>query len=95
MRIIFCNDVDEGGSASYVYNMAEECQKRGHDIKVLTQTDDITILDNKWDLVIVHGMAEWQNKCIQHVHPNKLLWLAIRPTYSKDEYKNLKRNIEV
>ena len=89
MRIVFCNDVDEGGSASYVYNMAEECQKRGHDVEVLTETGDISMLDEKWDLVIVHGITEWQNQCIQRAHPNKLLWLAIRPTYSEDDYKAL------
>lgn len=89
MRIVFCNDVDEGGSASYVYNMAEECRKRGHNVKVLTETGDISILDDKWDLVIVHGITKWQNKCIQRAHPNKLLWLAIRPTYNEDDYKAL------
>ena len=89
MKILFCNDVDEGGSANYVYNMADECKKRGHTVEVLTETGDISILDDKWDLVIVHGMADWQNKCIHRAHPNKLLWLAIRPTYTEKEYKAL------
>ena len=89
MRIIFCNDVDVGGSANYVNNMADECASRGHDVKVLHMTDDLSILDDKWDLVIVHGMTEWQNKCIHRAHPNKLLWLPIRPTYTEDEYKAL------
>ena len=89
MRIIFCNDVDVGGSANYVNNMADECASRGHDVKVLHMTDDLSILDDRWDLVIVHGMTEWQNKCIHRAHPNKLLWLPIRPTYTEDEYKAL------
>ena len=94
MKILFCNDVDEGGSANYVYNMADECKKRGHTVEVLTETGDISILDDKWDLVIVHGMADWQNKCIHRAHPNKLLWLAIRPTYTEKEYKAMKKSVE-
>jgi len=89
MKILFCNDVDVGGSANYVYNMADECINRGHDVKVLHMTDDLSVLDAKWDLVIVHGMTGWQYKCIRRAHPNKLLWLAIRPTYTEDEYKAL------
>ena len=90
MKILFCNDVDVGGSAHYVRNMANECKRRGYTVSILNEKDDIAVLDDKWDLVIVHGITTWQNKCIQRAHPNKLLWLAVRPTGNADDYKAYK-----
>lgn len=57
----------EGGSEFYVRDMAEEMLHRGHDVTVLTHehqgdqngvkvsNDYVTILNQKWDMIFVHG----------------------------------------
>jgi len=56
-----------GGSEAFVQNMAEESQRQGHDVTVITQehkgdlngvkvtSNHMKLLENSYDLIIVHG----------------------------------------
>jgi glycosyltransferase involved in cell wall biosynthesis len=85
-----------GGSEYYVQNMAEEMLKRGHEVFVLSPTnqgdyngvkvlDDFYSLAEKWDLIIVHG-GDVQAQNIVHINANKMkspvLYLIIKPSDS-------------
>ena len=85
-----------GGSEYYVQNMAEEMLRRGHDVSVLAETHqgdyngvkvnkDYQILNEKWDLIIVHGGDVYYQNII-HFNGNKIkspvLYLIIKPSDS-------------
>jgi glycosyltransferase involved in cell wall biosynthesis len=85
-----------GGSEYYVANMAEEMLKRGHEVFVLSPTnqgdyngvkvlDDFYSLAEKWDLIIVHG-GDVQAQNIVHINADKMkspvLYLIIKPSDS-------------
>jgi glycosyltransferase involved in cell wall biosynthesis len=86
-----------GGSEYYVQNMAEEMLKRGHEVFVLSPTnqgdyngvkvlDDFYSLGEKWDLIIVHG-GDVQAQNIVHINAEKLrspvLYLIVKPSDSQ------------
>lgn len=86
-----------GGSEYYVRDMAEEMLKRKHDVTVLSHehkgdqngvvvsNDYNTILNQKWDLIIVHG-GDVISQNIIHVNADKLqspvLYLIVKPSDS-------------
>lgn len=86
-----------GGSEYYTQNMAEEMIKRKHDVTVLAHehqgdynsvtvsNDYNTILNQKWDLIIVHG-GDVISQNIIHVNADKLqspvLYLIVKPSES-------------
>lgn len=86
-----------GGSEYYVRDMAEEMQRRKHDVTVLAHehkgeqngvlvsNDYNTILNQKWDLIIVHG-GDCISQNIIHVNADKIqspvLYLIVKPSES-------------
>jgi glycosyltransferase involved in cell wall biosynthesis len=90
-----------GGSESNTHNIAVECLKRGHDVHVLVDEkssrkyegihvwNNMAFISEKWDLIIIHGSnIFWQNECIKRAcnSQNRVLWMPIRPMYSKIDY---------
>lgn len=85
-----------GGSEYYVQAMAEESLKRGYIVSVFTDqhkgdlngvtvTNDINILNNNFDLIIVHG-GNCKNQDIVHCNSNSIkspiLYMLILPSTS-------------
>ena len=86
-----------GGSEYYVQNMAEELLKRKHDVTVLAHehqgdyngvkvsNDYNTILNQKWNLIIVHG-GDVISQNIIHINADKIqspvLYLIVKPSDS-------------
>jgi glycosyltransferase involved in cell wall biosynthesis len=86
-----------GGSEYYVRDMAEEMQRRKHYVTVLAHehqgdqngvivsNDYNTILNQKWDLIIVHG-GDVISQNMVHVNADKLqspvLYLIVKPSES-------------
>ena len=85
-----------GGSEYYVQAMAEESLKRGHSVSVFTDmhngdlngvrvTNDINILNNNFDLIIVHG-GNCKNQDIIHFNSDHIqspiLYMLILPSTS-------------
>jgi glycosyltransferase involved in cell wall biosynthesis len=86
-----------GGSEYYVQNMAEEMLKRKHQVTVLAHEhqgnlNDITVsndyntlLNQKWDLIIVHG-GDVISQNVVHINAEKLqspvLYLIVKPSDS-------------
>lgn len=81
-----------GGSEYYVKNMAEETLKRGHEVWVYSDahkgdqngiklTSDISILNEKFDLIVVHGDCTTQNKVLENIEriPSPVLYMIIKP----------------
>ena len=87
-----------GGSEYYVRDMAEEMLKRKHDVTVLAHehkgdqndvkvsNDYNTILNQKWDLIIVHG-GDVISQNIIHMNAEKIqspvLYLIVKPSDSE------------
>ena len=87
-----------GGSEYYVQNMAEEMITRKHDVTVLAHehqgnqngvivsNDYNTILNQKWDMIIVHG-GDVISQNIIHINADKLkspvLYLIVKPSDSE------------
>ena len=86
-----------GGSEYYVQAMAEESLKRGHSVYVFTDmhkgdlngvhvTDDYNILNNNFDLIIVHG-GNCKNQDIVHYNSERIkspiLYMLILPSTSQ------------
>ena len=96
-----------GGSEYYVQNMAEEMLRRKHDVTVLAhehQGDQNgvivsnnynTILNQKWDLIIVHG-GDVISQNIIHINADKLrspvLYLIVKPSDSEVCVNGLKHH---
>lgn len=96
-----------GGSEYYVQNMAEEMLKRKHDVTVLAHehqgdyngvkvsNDYNTVLNQKWDLIIVHG-GDVISQNIIHVNADKLqspvLYLIVKPSESEVCLNGLKHH---
>ena len=86
-----------GGSEYYVQNMSEEMRRRGHDVTVLAHehqgnlngitvsNDYNTVLNEKWDLIIVHG-GDCISQNIVDVNADKIqspvLYLLVKPSES-------------
>jgi len=86
-----------GGSEYYVQNMAEEMLKRKHQVTVLAHehqgnlngitvsNDYNTLLNQKWDLIIVHG-GDVISQNIVHINSDKIqspvLYLIVKPSDS-------------
>ena len=94
-----------GGSEYYVRDMAEECQRRGHNVTVLANdhqgdqngipvsNDYLEVLNQPWDLIIVHGAdVISQNVVIANAHAiqSPILYMIIKPTESNVGLKGLK-----
>jgi glycosyltransferase involved in cell wall biosynthesis len=93
-----------GGSEYYVRDMAEEMLKRKHDVTVLAHehkgdqngvivTNDYnTILNQKWDLIIVHG-GDVISQTMVHINADKLrspvLYLIVKPSISQSCFHGL------
>ena len=87
-----------GGSEYYVRDMAEEMLKRKHDVTVLAHehkghqngvlvsNDYNTILNQKWDLIIVHG-GDVISQNMVHINAEKIqspvLYLIVKPSDSE------------
>lgn len=83
-----------GGSEVYVNNMAQECVKRGYDVTVLADThqgnvgkvtvnSDYKILDEVFDLIIVHGGdCSTQNVVHRKKQKSPVLYMIIYPSSS-------------
>jgi len=96
-----------GGSEYYVQNMAEEMLRRRHDVTVLAHehqgdqngiivsNDYNTILNQKWDLIIVHG-GDVISQNIIHINADKLrspvLYLIVKPSDSEVCVNGLKHH---
>lgn len=96
-----------GGSEYYVANMAEEMLKRKHDVTVLTHqhqgdyngikvsSDYNTILNQKWDLIIVHG-GDVISQNVIHTYSDKLqspvLYLIVKPSDTEICVQGLKNH---
>lgn len=96
-----------GGSEYYVQNMAEEMLRRKHDVTVLAHehqgdqngiivsNDYNTILNQKWDLIIVHG-GDVISQNIIHINADKLrspvLYLIVKPSDSEVCVNGLKHH---
>jgi glycosyltransferase involved in cell wall biosynthesis len=86
-----------GGSEYYTANMAEEMLRRGHDVTVLAHehkgnyngvsvsNDYNAILNQKWNLIVVHG-GDVISQNIIHINADKIispvLYLIIKPSES-------------
>jgi len=86
-----------GGSEYYVQNMAEEMLKRKHDVMVLAHehqgeyndvkvsNDYQQVLNQRWDLIIVHG-GDVISQNVVHVNADKIqspvLYLIVKPSES-------------
>lgn len=85
-----------GGSEYYVRDMAEETLSRGHDVTVLAHehqgnqngvnvTNDYQILNQKWDLIVVHG-GDCISQNIIHFNAAQIrspvLYMIIKPSES-------------
>jgi len=86
-----------GGSEYYVRDMAEEMTRRKHDVTVLAHehqgnqngvlvsNDYNTILNRKWDLIVVHG-GDVISQNIIHINADKIqspvLYLIVKPSES-------------
>lgn len=96
-----------GGSEYYVQNMAEEMLRRRHDVAVLAHehqgnyndvtvsNDYNTILNQKWDLIIVHG-GDVISQNIIHINADKLqspvLYMIVKPSDSEVCVQGLKQH---
>jgi glycosyltransferase involved in cell wall biosynthesis len=96
-----------GGSEYYVRDMAEESLKRGHEVAVLTQThqgdlngvrvsDDYqNILNEKWDLIVVHG-SDVISQDIVHINSHQLqspvCHMIIKPSDREIALHGMKHN---
>lgn len=96
-----------GGSEYYVQNMAEEMVKRKHQVTVLAHehkgnlndvivsNDYQTILNQKWDLIIVHG-GDVISQNVIHTYSDKLqspvLYLIVKPSESEVCVQGLKNH---
>jgi len=96
-----------GGSEYYTQCMAEEMLKRKHDVTVLAHehqgdyngvkvsNDYNTVLNQKWDLIIVHG-GDVISQNIIHVNADKLqspvLYLIVKPSDSEVCLNGLKHH---
>lgn len=86
-----------GGSEYYVQWMAEECVVRGHEVTVLTGehggdlngvrvTSDAMVLNELFDLIIVHGADVNVQDCVlSHIKQilSPILYLIIKPSNSE------------
>ncbi len=94
-----------GGSEYYVRDMAEEMLKRKHDVTVLAHehkgdqngvkvsNDYNTILNQKWDLIIVHGGDVISQNIVHHNAEqlqSPVLYLIVKPSESGICYNGLK-----
>lgn len=94
-----------GGSEYYVQNMAEEMLKRKHDVTVLAHehqgdyndvivsNDYNTILNQKWDLIIVHGGDVISQNIIHtnaHLIQSPILYMIVKPSESEVCLKGLR-----
>ena len=96
-----------GGSEYYVRDMAEEMLKRKHDVTVLAHehqgdqngvkvsNDYNTILNQKWDLIIVHG-GDVISQNVIHTYAEQMkspvLYLIIKPSESEICIQGLKQH---
>lgn len=96
-----------GGSEYYVQNMAEEMLIRGHDVTVLTHqhqgdyndikvsSDYNGILNQKWNLIIVHG-GDVISQNVIHTYSDKLqspvLYLIVKPSDTEICVQGLKNH---
>jgi len=96
-----------GGSEVNTQNMAEECQRRGHNVTVLTHehkgdlngvsvtSDYQGMLNKKWDLIIVHG-GDVISQNVVHINADKIqspvLYLLIKPSDSDICVEGLKKH---
>lgn len=85
-----------GGSEYYVQDMAEEAQKRGHDVTILADTigegNPIKVTNQHqiaqsedWDLIVVHGAdVVTQNIILANAHQisSPVLYMIIKPSDS-------------
>lgn len=90
-----------GGSENYVRDMAEETLSRGHEVCVFTGehkgdwngvrvTDVISVLNEKWDLIVVHGGdVGVQDFVLRHasVIESPILFMLILPSESQTYLK--------
>lgn len=86
-----------GGSEYYVQWMAEECQRRGHEVTVFTGqhagdlngvrvTSDGAIFNDPFDLIIVHGGDVYVQNAVLSAIPrltSPVLYLIIKPSDSQ------------
>jgi glycosyltransferase involved in cell wall biosynthesis len=86
-----------GGSEYYVRDMAEECHRRGHEVTVLAHehqgdqngitvsNDYDTILNELWDLIIVHG-GDVVSQNVVHANSDiiksSILYMIVKPSES-------------
>ena len=86
-----------GGSENYVRDMAEETLSRGHEVCVFTGehkgnwngvrvTDLVSVLNEKWDLVVVHGgdvgVQDFVLRNAPHIQ-SPILFMLILPSESQ------------
>ena len=93
-----------GGSENYVRDMAEETLARGHEVWVLAGrhqgdlngvrvTNDISVIEQKWDLIVVHGCdAGIQDDVLNRAEEIKspLLYMVILPSTSAAAMSGIK-----
>lgn len=93
-----------GGSEYYVRDMAEECLRRGHDVTVLAHehqgdqngvkvsNDYQAILNQPWNLIIVHG-GDVISQDVIHINAEKLrspvVYMIVKPSESEVCIKGL------
>jgi len=96
-----------GGSEYYVQNMAEEMLRRKHQVTVLTHqhqgnyndvivsNDYNEILNQKWDLIVVHG-GDVISQNVIHTYSDKLsspvLYLIVKPSETEICVQGLKNH---
>jgi glycosyltransferase involved in cell wall biosynthesis len=81
-----------GGSEYYVRNMAEETLKRGYDVWVYSDshkgdqngvkvTSNVSILNENFDLIVVHGDCTTQNIVLDNIERirSPVLYMLIKP----------------
>lgn len=86
-----------GGSENFVKNLAEETLRRGNEVAVFSGchkgdqngvrvTNNVSIFNEKWDLVVVHGGdVDVQNFVLYNIKnlPYPVLYLLIKPSESE------------
>jgi hypothetical protein len=90
-----------GGSEFNTQRYAEAALELGHNVTVLAGThkgdyngvkltSDTAVLNQQWDLVIVHGDGPMQNVVHQNVQPNPVMYLLIKPHNNPIIYEGMK-----
>lgn len=91
-----------GGSEFNTQRYAEAALALGHDVTVLAGahkgdyngvklTSDTAVLQEPWDLVIVHGDGPMQNVVHLNDQPNPVYYLLIKPHNNPIMYEGMKR----